>query len=114
MNPRLSGAIAEEMRAGHACRAAGDLQAAFRHFERAHVLGQCHTMAHVRAHLAMLGIGWTRRDLREVVGQIPRIFAALAFSRIWVPIGNTGGADVSAFQPMAIPADLAELLNDKN
>jgi len=26
----------------------------------------------------------------------------------WVPIGNTGGANVSALKPMPIPADLAE------
>ena len=114
MNPRLSAAIADELRAGHAYRAAGNLPAAFRHFERAHILGQRHTMAHVRAHLAMLGIGWARRDFREIAGQIPRILAALVFSRIWVPVGNTGGADVSAFRPMAIPADLAELLNDRD
>jgi hypothetical protein len=69
-------------------------------------------MAHVRSHVAMLGNGWTRRDLRKIAGQIPRILATPVFSRIWVPVGNTGGADVSAFQPMAIPADLAELLTD--
>lgn len=112
MNPRLGAAIEREMRAGHACRAEGDLTAAFRHFERAHILGQRHTIAHVRAHLAMLSVGWARRDFREIAGQVPRILAALVFSRIWVPVGNTGGADVSAFQPMAIPADLAALLDD--
>lgn len=25
----------------------------------------------------------------------------------WIPIGNTGGADVSALKPMPVPADLA-------
>jgi hypothetical protein len=37
--------------------------------------------------------------------------AAALFSRIWVPEGNTGGANVSAIQPMPIPADLRDLLS---
>jgi hypothetical protein len=32
------------------------------------------------------------------------------FSRIWVPIGNTGGARVSALRPMPLPDDLRALL----
>ena len=38
--------------------------------------------------------------------------AALLFSRLWVPLGNTGGANVSAFKPMAISEDLAVLLRE--
>ena len=45
-------------------------------------------------------------------GQLFRIPAALTKSRIWVPRGNTGGANVSAFAPMAVPADLAPLVED--
>ncbi len=41
---------------------------------------------------------------------MPRILAALLFSRIWVPIGNTGRARVSAFQPMPVAEDLRSLL----
>ena len=59
----------------------------------------------------MLRLGWSRRDLREVVGQIPRIFAAALFSRVWVPIGNTGGANVPAMRPMPIPPDLQAILD---
>ena len=85
---------------------AGDFDTAFRHLERAHILGQRHTWLHKKSHVGMWHVGWKRRDLRELFGQSTRLFAALLFSRIWVPIGNTGGANVSAFKPMAIPADL--------
>ncbi len=54
----------------------------------------------------MLAIGFARHDLREIVGQLFRIPAAITKSRIWVPIGNTGGANVSALRPMPVPDDL--------
>jgi hypothetical protein len=60
----------------------------------------------------MLAIGFARRDAREILGQLFRIPAALTKSRVWVPVGNTGGANVSAFQPMPVPPDLAKLIED--
>ena len=100
MNPGLRAAFENEMRLGWAHQTAGDLEAAFRNFERAHILGQRSTGAHVRAHLAMLHVGWSRRDAREIVGQMSRVLAALLLSRVWVPLGNTGGAKVSALRSM--------------
>lgn len=93
-----------------ACRQ-GDLESAFRHLERAHVLGQRSTWRHVKSHFGMLRIGCLRGDRREVFGQIGRLLAAALFSRIWVPVGNTGGANVSAFKPMPVPPDLQRLLS---
>ena len=58
----------------------------------------------------MLTLGWQIGDYREVAGQIPRIVAALLFSKIWVPIGNTGRSRISAFTPMPIPEELQALL----
>ena len=112
MNPRLRAAFENEMRLGWAHQMAGDLEAAFRNFERAHILGQRSTGAHVRAHLAMLHVGWSRRDAREIVGQMSRVLAALLLSRVWVPLGNTGGANVSALRSMEIPEDLAAVLRE--
>jgi hypothetical protein len=112
MNERLKLAFEGEMRVGYERSTQGDRVGGFRHFERAHVLGQRHTVAHVRSHWAMLGIGWANRDAREVLGQIARMPAALLFSRVWVPVGNTGGANVSAFKPMPIPSDLAALMDE--
>ena len=36
---------------------------------------------------------------------------AALFSRLWVPAGNTGGANVSAMRPMPVPPDLQALLD---
>jgi hypothetical protein len=58
----------------------------------------------------MLKLGAAVGDTREVFGQMSRIVAATVFSRIWVPAGNTGRANVSAVQPMPIPDDLRALL----
>jgi hypothetical protein len=103
-------AYRRELDAGYACFEREDFSEAFRHFERAHILGQRRTGLHVRAHIAMLKVARRRRDTREVVGQLTRVVAAAVFSRIWVPEGNTGGANVSAVKPMPIPDDLREIL----
>ncbi|VXB55342.1 DUF3703 domain-containing protein [Pseudomonas sp. 8O] len=78
--------------------------------ERAHILTQRRPWLHARSHWLMLRAGWQQGDMREVLGQMPRILAALLFSRIWVPTGNTGRARVSAFQPMPISEELRRLL----
>ena len=111
MRPKLGQAYRAELDAAKASEAAGDLDRAFIHLERAHILGQRHTWAHAHAHLRMLRIGLRRRDLREVLGQLLRIPAALTKSRIWVPRGNTGGSNVSAFKPMPVPVDLKPYLD---
>jgi hypothetical protein len=108
--PDLQSAYRSELNAGYSSLESGDLAEAFRRFERAHILGQRRTRLHVRAHVAMLRIAWRRRDIRELAGQATRIVAASLFSRIWVPEGNTGGANVSAFEPMPIPEDLQRIL----
>jgi len=79
--------------------------------ERAHILTQRRPWLHARSHWLMLRAGWQQGDLREVLGQMLRIPAALLFSRIWVPVGNTGRARVSAFQPMPISEELHRLLD---
>jgi len=111
MNPELRAAFELEIAAASDARGRGDLNLAFSHLERAHILGQRHTRPHVRSHVGMLRIGWQRNDMREFIGQLTRIAAALVFSRIWVPLGNTGGANVSPIKPMPIPPDLADALD---
>lgn len=111
MIPTVAQAFASEWQAARSAREAGQLDRAFAHLERAHILGQRHTWLHVRSHVGMLRIAWQRRDARETVGQLTRIVAAAAFSRLWIPEGNTGGANVSPLQPMAIPDDLRAILD---
>jgi hypothetical protein len=110
MNSQLRAAYLNELGAARAASVGGDTQTAFHHLERAHVLSQSHTWSHVHVHWLMLQSGIASRDGREVRGQLMRIIAAAIFSRIWVPVGNTGGANVSATLPMPIPDDLRKLL----
>lgn len=87
----------------------------FRRLERAHVLSQVSTVAHVRVHWHMLVWGIRQGDVREVVGQILRIAGALIKTALgMVPLGNTGGANVSPFKPMPVPEDLAAILGTHN
>ena len=107
----LEQAFANEWQLARRARQAGDLALAFHHLERAHILGQRRTWLHMKSHLGMLQVGWLRSDAREILGQLTRIVAAALFSRLWVPVGNTGGANVSAVQPMPVPPDLQALLD---
>ena len=107
----LRTAFEHEMALAHDRRSHGDLGGAFAHLERAHILGQRHTWLHVRSHCAMFVVGWQRHDMRELIGQVLRVVAAATKSRIWVPAGNTGGADVSPFRAMPVPPDLAAILH---
>ena len=88
----------------------GQTEAAWRWLERAHILTQKRPLLHARSHWRMFILGWQTGDYREVAGQLPRILAAVLFSRIWVPLGNTGRARVSAFAPMPVSEDIQALL----
>ncbi len=111
MHPELRRAYEAEMTTAISRYDAGDLSVAFAHLERAHILGQSFSITHARTHWWMLKVGLRNRDIVEIAGQIPRILGALLFSRIWVPIGNTGGARVPPFKPMPIPYELQALLD---
>ena len=103
---------ADERAAARSARQRDDVDDEWRHLERAHVLSQPLAAAHVRTHLAMLGYGIRRRDRREIVGQLARLVVAAPGT--WTgryPVGNTGGANVSALQPMPIPDDLLSVLS---
>ena len=111
MHPTLKSAFDAEMQCARQALAGDSLAQAFAHLERAHVLGQWYVGPHVLTHWYMLRIGWRRRDLREILGQLLRIPGGAIGSAIGrVPRGNTGGANVSAVRPLPIPPDLRELL----
>ena len=111
MHPTLKAAFDAEMLSARQALANDNLTAAFAHLERAHVLGQWYVKPHVTTHLCMLHIGWRRRDLREILGQLLRIPGGMIGSAIGrVPRGNTGGSNVSATRPLPIPPDLKDLL----
>jgi len=108
---QLRDAFLGELAGARAAESEHDFARAWSHLERAHVLSQAHAWPHLRVHGRMLACAWHRRDLREAAGQLPRLLLAAPGS--WTgraPRGNTGGADVGIFTPMAIPADLEALL----
>lgn len=93
----------------------GDFQGAWHFLERAHVLSQAHAWPHLRVHGAMFRWAWRRGDLRELLGQLPRLLLAAPGS--WLgraPLGNTGGSNVGIFTPMPIPEDLQALLRHES
>lgn len=114
MNIELKKYYTEELAVAANFEALRDYSAAFKHLERAHILSQRFTFAHTATHLRMLRLSWRTHDTREAFGQITRTAAALLFSKIWVPVGNTGRANVSALKPMPIPDDLADVLKKAN
>ena len=104
-------AWSDERSAATSARNRGDLPEEWRHLERAHILSQPMAMPHLRTHLAMISCGFRRHDRREVAGQLLRLIVAGPGSLTGrYPVGNTGGADVSAFLPMPIPEDLLAFL----
>lgn len=108
MSPDLRSAFTLEMSAAKAAYAEGDMASAFGKLERAHILGQRALWPHIITHWWMLKVAWRKADWREIRGQITRMIAAV-FGYIfgWVPLGNTGGANVSPIKPMPIPAEFA-------
>lgn len=92
---------------------ANDLDGAFHHLERAHVLGQAVTVEHTKVHWLMLKIGLKKKDYREVFGQLFRIVGASTKTPLGIyPTGNTGGANISPFKPLPIPDDLQEIISE--
>lgn len=111
MHPQLRAAFEQEMLAAQAAYRRSDWREAFRLLERAHILGQHHAIAHTRTHWWFLKTGWQRRDSWEIIGQVIRIIGGFVGSLLGkVPVGNTGGADVSVTAEMPIPDDLREIL----
>jgi hypothetical protein len=108
---RIRPHVRSELAASRSAEQLGELSVAFHHLERAHVLAQVSTVEHVLAHWHMLAWAVRHRDWRQLAGQLPRIVGAATKTFVgWVPRGNTGGANVSAFQPMPIAPDLRAII----
>lgn len=111
MSEKINKYIDAEVKRAESLVTENDLDAAFRHLERTHVLGQAITYEHTRIHFLMLKIGWKTKDLREIFGQIFRIIGAFTKTPFGIyPTGNTGGANVSPFKRMPISDDLQTML----
>ena len=80
---------------------------AWKHLERAHVIGQAYPYAHSYVHWKMLQFGFKIKSTREILGQIPRLLVGGVKSFVGqIPVGNTGGANVPPLKPMPIEKDI--------
>jgi len=111
MRQKLNDAYCLEMDEAIRFYKLNEFDSAFYHLERAHILGQSYIIPHTKSHWWMLKVGLKKHNFREVFGQVTRIIASILFSRVWVPIGNTGGANVNPLKPMPIPDDLKKILS---
>lgn len=113
MNPKLKIAFYQEISHAKQMIRNGSLSEAFHALERAHILGQKYVIPHTISHLWMLKVAFQRRDLKEIWGQLIRIPLGIIGSSVGtVPLGNTGGSNVSAFKKMEISPELRKLLDD--
>ncbi|MGK2863880.1 MAG: DUF3703 domain-containing protein [Chitinophagaceae bacterium] len=91
--------------------AESDFQCAWRHLERAHILGQPWFVQHTHVHWLMLKFGIRIKNKKEILGQLPRLLVGGVKSFVGViPVGNTGGANVPPLKRMEIPEDLKNMM----
>ncbi|MGA1773407.1 MAG: DUF3703 domain-containing protein [Flavobacteriaceae bacterium] len=113
MPNRLKPFFREELEIAHNFFLNNDFRTSWRHLERAHILGQPYPYHHTLVHWKMLIFGIKIKDLREVIGQIPRLLVGGVKSFVGeIPVGNTGGANVPPLKPMEIPADLKSIIEE--
>jgi hypothetical protein len=110
---RVAPYVVAELANAKRASSVGDAQQEFSHLERAHVIGQESTYWHVKVHVLMLAWASRNRSVKEIVGQVFRIVGAATKTAFGlVPLGNTGGANVSPFRKMPIAPDLAALIQE--
>jgi hypothetical protein len=87
-----------------------ELSQAWKHLERAHVIGQAYPFEHSEVHLKMLRFGLRIKSTKEVIGQIPRLLVGGVKSFVGViPVGNTGGSNVPPLKPMSIDPEIQQM-----
>ena len=94
---------------------ADNLNMAWYHLERAHIIAQKYPCEHTFVHWKMLQFGIKIKSTKEIVGQIPRLLVGGVKSFVGhIPVGNTGGANVPPLKVMEIPEDIKEILNSNS
>lgn len=112
MNTQRRQAFDREIALGRELIVAGDLERAFQHLERAHVIGQTFVDAHAKAHWLMFTVEIRRRRVAAAFGQAVRIVLGVIGSAVGVvPIGNTGGTDISMFKRLPIAPELQKIID---
>jgi hypothetical protein len=112
MNPVRSAAFDNEIALAKELIAKGELEASFPHLERAHIIGQAFVVPHATSHWLMLRVEFRRRRVMAVFGQTVRIVLGMLGSAVGVvPVGNTGGTDISMFKRMPIEPELQNIID---
>jgi hypothetical protein len=100
----------KELRAYYAALQENKLQQAWRHLEKAHVIGQAYPFQHSYVHWKMLQFGIKIKSLKEVTGQIPRLLIGGVKSFVGkIPVGNTGGANIPPLKSLTIDREIVEI-----
>ena len=73
MPARLQPYFEQELRAYRAALEKNQFSIAWRHLERAHIIGQAYPWEHSYVHWKMLFFGIRIKSTKEVIGQIPRL-----------------------------------------
>jgi hypothetical protein len=90
--------------------AVGNLNHAWNHLERAHIIGQRYPYSHSFVHWKMLQFGFKIKSSKEVIGQIPRlIFGGVKSFVGQIPVGNPGGANVPPLKSFPIEKDIQDI-----
>lgn len=89
-----------------------ELQQGYLHLERAHVIGQAFVVPHARSHWLMLKVEFRRKRPAAAFGQAVRIVLGVLGSAVGlVPVGNTGGSDISMFKRLPIAPELQSIID---
>ena len=94
--------------------ARGEFETGFAHLERAHVIGQAFVVPHARSHGLMLRLEVRRKRPIAALGQVVRLVLGILGSAVGkVPVGNTGGSDISMFKRMPIAQELQDIIDGR-
>ncbi|MBA4214991.1 MAG: hypothetical protein C0449_18110 [Polaromonas sp.] len=106
---RFDGATHAQLIQG--AKTATSAEQAWLYLEAAHVVGQLHVKPHLQTHTQMLKLSLRTRDWPEAMGQVMRLaLVPLGHLSGRLPLGNPGRATVSAFEPLPVRPELAELI----
>lgn len=98
--------VYHQLKQGRIALKKNSFKVAFYNFENAHILGQKHIVRHTISHYWMFFLGVKSKNSSEIIGQLTRIISALLFTLIWIPIGNTGGTNISPIKSIPITKEL--------
>ena len=105
----------DELTAAEICIFHKRVNDAWRHLERAHIIGQKYPYHHTLVHWKMLQFGIKIKNGKEITSQIPRlIFGGVKSFIGHIPTGNTGGSNVPPLQKLPIPDELRLIINQNS